>query len=204
VLAREVEPRWISDHLCWTSVHGVNSHDLLPLPYTEEALRHVVSRVAQVQDYLGRRILLENVSTYLSYRDAEMTEWEFLDEVARRADCLILFDVNNVYVSARNHGFDPLDYVRGIDARRVQQLHLAGHSDYGDYVIDTHDHPVRGAVWDLYRQCLRRFGRVSTMIERDDRIPPFRELLRELETARWHAAEVLAGRRGETGRAVTA
>jgi uncharacterized protein (UPF0276 family) len=203
-LAREVEPRWISDHLCWTSVHGLNSHDLLPLPYTEEAVRHVADRVARVQEYLGRRILLENVSTYLSYRGAEMTEWAFLDEVARRADCLVLFDVNNVYVSSRNHGFDPLDYLNGIDPGRVQQIHLAGHSDYGDYVIDTHDHPVRSEVWTLYQAALRRFGPVSTMIERDDRIPPFPELMRELDEARRCAAEVLPDGLREEARAVSA
>ena len=183
-LAAEIEPAWISDHLCWTGVGGVNSHDLLPLPYSEEAIAHVVDRVIQVQDYLGQQILMENVSSYLTYQESALPEWEFLAEVAGRADCLILLDINNIYVSARNHGFDPLDYINAIDPARVQQIHLAGHSDYGDYVIDTHDHEVADAVWDLYRQSIERFGPVSSMIERDDHIPPLPVLVDELQIAR--------------------
>lgn len=183
-LARDVQPHWISDHLCWTGVGGVNSHDLLPLPYSEEALDHVVDRVRQVQDYLERPFLLENVSSYLSYRDSRMTEWEFLSEVAERSDCRILLDVNNIYVSARNHGFDPLEYVDAIDPSRVYQIHLAGHTDNGDHVIDTHDHDVPDPVWNLYQYTLERMGPVSTMIERDDNIPPFDELFQELQQAR--------------------
>jgi uncharacterized protein len=189
-LANEVQPRWLSDHLCWTSIHGINSHDLLPLPYTEETVAHVAERIARVQDFLGRRILMENVSSYLSYKDSTMTEWAFLSEVAERADCLILFDINNVYVSSRNHGFDPLDYLNGIPAHRVQQFHLAGHCDYGDYVIDTHDQAVTEDVWSLYHAALRRFGNISTMIERDDKIPTFPELTQELDIARQIAREV--------------
>ena len=188
-LADEVRPAWISDHLCWTSVDQVNSHDLLPLPYNEEAVLHVVERVRQVQDYLGRQILLDNVSSYLGYHVSDMQEWEFLAEICERADCKILLDINNIYVSARNHGFSPDDYLEAMDPCRVQQFHLAGHSDYGHYVIDTHDHDIVDPVWDLYRQALRRFGPVSTMIERDDHIPPFVELAAELDIARTIARE---------------
>src|ERR1700689_609623 len=141
-LARRIEPAWISDHLCWTGVEGRNVHDLLPLPYTEEALACVVERVGQVQDLLGRQILLENVSSYLTYRSSEMTEWEFLAELAERADCAILLDINNIHVSAVNHGFDALQYLHAIPKERVRQFHLAGHSDMGDHLIDTHDHPI--------------------------------------------------------------
>jgi len=190
-LANAVNPRWISDHICWTSIHGVNSHDLLPLPYTWETVRHVAERVKQVQDFLGRRLLLEHVSSYLSYRNSEMNEWEFLNAVCDEADCLILLDVNNIYVSARNHGFDPLEYLDVVNPRRVQQIHLAGHSDYGDYVIDTHDHDVPNAVWGLYRETLKRLGPVSSMIERDGNIPAFDALYDELGQARTIADEVL-------------
>lgn len=183
-LARRVEPAWISDHLCWTGVEGRNVHDLLPLPYTEEALAAVTARVGEVQDFLGRQILLENVSSYLSYRDSEMTEWEFLSEVARRADCAILLDVNNIYVSAVNHGFDPLEYLRGVPQERVRQFHLAGHSDMDGHLIDTHDHPIVAPVWALYREAVAHFGPVPTMIERDDNIPELGELVAELDVAR--------------------
>ena len=172
-LARRFEPAWISDHLCWTGVGGHNLHDLLPLPYTEEAIAHVVQRVQRVQETLGRRILLENVSTYLRYQHSTMPEWEFIRQVAERADCGILLDINNVFVSACNHGFSALDYLDGVPAERVHQFHLAGHSDKGSFLHDTHDHPVADAVWDLYAQAVRRFGAVSTLIEWDDRIPQF-------------------------------
>ena len=171
-LAARIEPAWISDHLCWTGVGGRNLHDLMPLPCTEEALQHVAQRVRAVQDFLGRRILLENVSSYVAYRAAAMSEWEFLAALAREADCDILLDVNNVYVSAFNHGFDAFDFLEGLPAARVWQIHLAGHEHCGDLIIDTHDAKVIGPVWDLYREALRRFGPVPTMIERDARIPP--------------------------------
>lgn len=187
-LARRIEPAWVSDHLCWTGVQGVNLHDLMPLPYTEEALDHVVARVRQVQERLRRRILLENVSSYIRFADAQLEEWEFLAEVARRADCLILLDINNVYVSARNHGFDALRYLDGIPVERVQQFHLAGHEHGEALLVDTHDAPVPTPVWTLYEAAVRRFGAVSTMIERDDRMPPLSELLAELEHARRLAA----------------
>jgi hypothetical protein len=183
-LARRIEPHWISDHLCWTGVDGRNLHDLLPLPYTEEALKSVAARVGQVQDALGRRLLLENVSSYLTFHASEMTEWEFLREVAERADCAILLDINNIYVSSVNHGFDPLAYLAAIPPHRVRQFHLAGHSDLGGHLIDTHDHPIVEPVWNLYAAALARFGAVPTMIERDDNIPELAELVSELDIAR--------------------
>ncbi|MBM7128548.1 MNIO family bufferin maturase [Dyella mobilis] len=190
-LAQRVEPAWVSDHLCWTGVQGVNLHDLMPLPYTEEALEHVVSRVKRVQDTLKRRILLENVSSYVTFADSQLTEWEFLGAVAERADCLILLDINNVHVSAMNHGFSSMDYLRGIPAERVQQFHLAGYEQGEQLIIDTHDAPVSNAVWDLYVEAVRHFGRVSTMIERDDNFPPLAELRAELEHARALAEPLL-------------
>lgn len=190
-LAQRIEPAWVSDHLCWTGVQGVNLHDLMPLPYTEEAIDHVVNRVRRVQDRLKRRILLENVSSYVSFADSQLTEWEFLAAVAERADCLILLDINNVHVSAMNHGFPPLDYLRGIPVSRVQQFHLAGYEQGERLIIDTHDAPVSNAVWDLYLEAVRRFGRVSTMIERDDNFPPLTELMAELEHARALAEPLL-------------
>ncbi len=183
-LADRVEPAWISDHLCWTGVDGVNLHDLMPLPYTEEAIAHVADRVSEVQDALGRRILLENVSSYITYASSALTEWEFLAAVAERADCLILLDVNNVYVSAHNHRFDPRAYLGGVPAGRIQQFHLAGHSRQGEHIIDTHDAPVVDEVWALFETALRRFGPVTTMIERDANIPPLADLVEELDTAR--------------------
>jgi uncharacterized protein (UPF0276 family) len=191
-LAERVEPAWISDHLCWTGVGGKNLHDLMPLPYTDEALKHVVSRVRTVQDILGRRILLENVSSYVTFRDSRMTEWDFLRTVAEEADCLILLDVNNIYVSSINHEFDPYSYLAAIPVERVQQMHLAGHQNHGDYLIDTHDHPVPDPVWALYAAAVRRFGAVSTMIERDANIPPLAQLQMELAAARGVAASALA------------
>ena len=191
-LAARVEPKWVSDHLCWTGIAGRNMHDLLPLPYTEEALANVVERVRTVQDILGRRILLENVSSYVSYRESQVSEWQFLREIAERADCLILLDVNNIYVSSVNHEFDPLEYLNAIPVDRVQQIHLAGHENHGDYLIDTHDHPVPDPVWELYGAAVRRFGNVSTMIERDANIPPLEELCSELDAARQLAARTLA------------
>ena len=191
-LAMRLEPEWVSDHLCWTGIAGRNLHDLLPLPYTEEALANVVERVRTVQDVLGRRILLENVSSYVTYRDSQLTEWEFLSEIAERADCLILLDVNNIYVSSVNHEFEPLDYLNAIPVDRVQQIHLAGHENHGDYLVDTHDHPVPDPVWELYSAAVRRFGSVSTMIERDDNIPALEELCSELDTARRLAERALA------------
>lgn len=190
-LAERVDPKWISDHLCWTGVHGVNLHDLIPIPYTEEALNHVVSRIQQVQDYLGRRIAIENVSSYVEFAESEMEEWEFVAELARRADCWLLLDVNNVFVSGQNHAFDDAGFVDAIPADRVVQFHLAGHSEGEDCLIDTHDQPVCDEVFELYGKALQRFGPVSTMIERDDNIPPLSELLEELARARSIAEQIL-------------
>lgn len=183
-LADRVQPAWISDHLCWTGIHGKNLHDLLPLPYTEETARHVAERVGQVQQYLGRRILLENVSSYASYQASEMTEWEFLTYISEQADCLLLLDINNIYVSSFNHDFDAKTFVDGVPAHRVQQIHLAGHHNHGDYIIDTHDAPVVDEVWQLYEYAIKRLGPISTMIERDDNIPELQELIDELAIAR--------------------
>jgi len=191
-LARRVKPRWISDHLCWTGVHGTNLHDLLPVPYTEEALEHVVSRISQVQDFLGRRLVIENVSSYIAYECSEMSEWEFVAEVARRADCWLLLDVNNVFVSGVNHDFSTARFLDAIPADRVVQFHLAGHSEGETCLIDTHDQPVSDDVWTLYARAIERFGPVSTMIERDDNIPPLANLVEELDRARGVSAEVAA------------
>ena len=190
-LADRIQPKWLSDHLCWTGVNHINSHDLLPLPYNEEALSHLVERIKTVQDYLELPFLVENVSSYLTYNNSEMSEWEFLNEVFRLSGCNILLDINNIYVSARNHDFRSEEYIDGIDKDSVWQFHLAGHTDYGNYVIDTHDHDICDPVWELYRYALRRFGPISTMIERDDHIPPFPELYAELQIAKKIAEEEL-------------
>jgi uncharacterized protein len=191
-LARRIEPAWVSDHLCWGSHGGRYVHDLWPLPYTEESLLHVAQRVAVVQEALGRQILLENVSSYVTFQDSTLTEWEFLSETARRADCGILLDVNNVFVSARNNGFDPLQYLDGLPADRIGQIHLAGHSDKGRYLLDSHDHPVPEPVWDLHREALRRFGAISTLVEWDDHIPPLEEVVAQSRRAAEIESEVLA------------
>jgi uncharacterized protein (UPF0276 family) len=186
-LARRVQPLWISDHLCWTGVHGRQLHDLLPLPYTDEALAVVVRNVRQAQDVLGRRLVLENVSSYLEYTSSSMDEAQFLSAVCDEADCLLLLDINNVHVSAVNHGIDARAFIRRLPADRIQQIHLAGHTDHGDHLVDTHDQPVADPVWALYRDTLDWLGpktRVATMIERDDDIPPLPELLAELDIAR--------------------
>ena len=190
-LAERFDPAWVSDHLCWGSFGGHYAHDLLPLPYTEEALAVVVERVERVQERLGRRILLENVSSYVTFTHSVMPEWEFLGAVAERADCGILLDVNNVYVSAVNHGFAADAYIDGVPAARVGQIHLAGHSDKGTHLLDAHDGPVVEAVWCLYRRAVRRLGRVSTLVEWDERIPELEVVLAEAERARTAEAEVL-------------
>lgn len=185
-LAERTGARWISDHMCFTGVDGINAHDLLPLPCNEETIKHVSNKIKQAQDFLGRQILVENASTYITYKQSDMTEWEFTTAVAEESDSLILLDVNNIYVSAYNHGFDPLEYLDGIPVERVQQHHIAGHSQYDGYIIDTHDHDhdVVQGVWDLYAEAIKRYGEVSVMIERDDNIPELHELLAELQIAR--------------------
>jgi hypothetical protein len=205
-LAQEVEPALISDHLCWSSLRGHYAHDLLPLPFTEEALGHVAGRIRQVQDRLGRRILIENVSSYVTFRHSPLTEWEFLSGLCERADCGLLLDVNNVFVSAHNHGFSAEDYLDAIPAERVFQIHLAGHSEQGELLIDTHDHPVRAEVWRLYERAVARLGPVSTLVEWDDRIPDWDTL--EAEALRARAALERACGRGaaeeEDGRSALA
>jgi uncharacterized protein len=183
-LCDEVQPALISDHLCWSSLGGHTVHDLWPMPYTAEALAHVAARVAHVQDRLGRQILLENPSSYATFAAGELGEAEFLAQLAARADCGILLDINNVHVSCRNHGWDPAAYLAAIPAERVGYLHLAGHSREGDLLIDTHDHAVCDEVWALYRGAVRRLGAVATCLERDDHIPPLAELIGELARAR--------------------
>jgi uncharacterized protein len=183
-LAHLVEPEFISDHLCWTGLAGKNLHDLMPLPYTEETVAHVAGRVREVQDILGRQIMLENVSSYVTFKKSAMTEWEFISAIAEAADCFVLLDINNIFVSAFNHGFDTADFLDGIAPQRVKQFHLAGHQQYDDYIIDTHDAPVVDPVWALYADAVRRFGNVPAMIERDDDIPPLADLLIELDRAR--------------------
>ncbi|HYA35053.1 MAG TPA: DUF692 domain-containing protein [Candidatus Binataceae bacterium] len=183
-LARRFEPAWISDHLCWTGIGGRNLHDLLPLPYTEEVVRHVAERIRVVQDFLGRRIAIENVSSYMTFSDSQMTEWDFLSAVASEADCAILLDINNIFVSAFNHDFDAQAYIDAVPRDRVVQFHLAGHSDHGRYLLDTHDHPVRDEVWELYARAVRRFGSISTLIEWDDNIPAFEVLADTADKAR--------------------
>lgn len=190
-LAARMAPEWVSDHLCWTGVHGFNMHDLLPIPYTREALDHVVDRVHKVQEFLGRPIALENVSTYVAFRQSEMPEWEFIAEMTRRTGCWLILDVNNVYVSAFNHEFDAKAFIEGIPADRVIQFHLAGHEHNMTHIIDTHDHDVTSDVWDLYAFAVKRFGRVSAMIERDDHIPPLADMVNELSVARRIAGTML-------------
>ena len=183
-LAKRTDAKWVSDHMCFTGVDGINVHDLLPLPYTDEAIKHVSQKIAQAQDYLGMQILVENASTYITYKQSDMTEWDFTKSVAEESNSLILLDINNIFVSAYNHGFDPLEYLDGIPKERVQQHHLAGHSQYDGYIIDTHDHDIVKGVWDLYAEAIQRYGEVSVMIERDDNIPELPELMAELQMAR--------------------
>lgn len=179
-LARIIEPAVISDHLCWTGVRGENLHDLLPLPYTREAVELVAAKIHQVQDFLGRPLLLENISSYVSFSHSEMSEWEFLNEVTARSGCGLLLDVNNIYVNAINHGFDALKFLNALPVSAVGQIHLAGHSRKGSYLVDTHDEPVCDEVWELYRKALARFGKVSTMIEWDAQIPAWSRLMQEV------------------------
>jgi uncharacterized protein (UPF0276 family) len=183
-LAERVRPAWISDHLCWTGIAGFNTHDLLPLPLTEESLAHVVGRIGQVQDRLGRPLVIENPSSYLQYRCDRMPEWEYIARMAEASGCGLLLDVNNVWVSSVNHGFDPVEYIEAIPASHVVQVHLAGPSDCGTHMVDTHDSPVRDEVWALYRLAQERTGGVSTLLEWDSNIPAWPDLLDELGKAK--------------------
>lgn len=190
-LADKLDVPWFSDHLCWTGMNGKNMHDLLPLPYTDEAIKHVADRIKQVMDFIQRPMIIENLSSYVTYKSSVMNEWDFYNAVVEEADCGMLLDINNIYVSSFNHEFDPLEYLNSVPIERVYQFHLAGHSHHGGIIIDTHDHPVITEVWDLYEHAVRRFGHVSTMIERDDNIPPLADVIDELNHARRIAAPIL-------------
>lgn len=183
-LATRVRATWVSDHVCWTGIGGANSHDLLPLPYDEETLGHLVQRVRQVSDCLERPLVLENPSSYLAFRGSSMAEHEFLVRLAEESDCALLVDVNNVHVSAENHGFDPEAYLDALPAARIVQIHLAGYRDRDTHLLDTHDQPVAPPVWALYRRLIARIGRRSTLIEWDAEIPPLETLIAELDRAR--------------------
>jgi hypothetical protein len=190
-LTRRTKTPWLSDHLCWGSVDGRYTHDLLPLPHTFEAVRNTAARIREVQDFLEIPIAVENVSSYAEFHESQMTEWEFLNEIVHAADCGILLDVNNIYVSSQNHGFDPTEYVNSIAAERVAQVHIAGHSKFEKYTLDTHDHPVLDPVWKLYAQTIQRTGPTATLLEWDDRIPSFDEVHTEaLKANRYLAAPV--------------
>lgn len=191
-LVRRTGSPWLTDHLCWGSVDGRYTHDLLPLPYTFEAARHTAQKVREAQDFLEVPLGVENVSSYAEFRESQMTEWEFLNEVVEMAGCGILLDVNNIYVSSRNHGFDPYEYLSAIDPSRVMQIHIAGHSVYENYLLDTHDHPVCEAVWGLYEAAIGRCGPTPTLLEWDDRIPSFEEVQQEaLKAVRYLEAEAV-------------
>jgi uncharacterized protein (UPF0276 family) len=182
-LAKKIEPVYISDHLAWISIDGRHVHDLLPLPYTEETLTHFADRVCQVQDYLGCRLLIENPSSYMGFKNFDMTEWEFLQELVKRADCDLLFDVNNVYVSSKNHGFDPVEYLHALPANRIKEIHLAGYEEQDNYLFDTHGYRVHPPVWELYRETIQHLGPVPTLIEWDNNIPEFEVLIDEASKA---------------------
>lgn len=194
ILEQRVEPIWVSDHLCWTGAHGRQLHDLMPLPFTHEALAVISRNVQQAQEILQRPLVLENVSSYVEFASSEMTEWEFLTEICQATGCKLLLDINNIYVSAFNHGFSADDFIYGVPIDSVIQFHLAGHQDNGNHLIDTHDHSVCDGVWGLYEKALKQFGDIPTMIERDDNIPPLKELLDELDIARTIANNTLHSR----------
>ena len=202
-LIERVEPLWVPDHLCWTHVDQVNSHDLLLLPYDEATINHLADRISQVQYFLGRPILIENLSSYVCCTQSEMPEWEFVSEIVKRSGCYLLLDINNIFISDHNHHFKAETYIDAIPGERVMQFHLAGHSYNGDMIIDTHDHDVCDPVWALYEYALWRFGAVSTMIERDGNIPTFTELRAELAIAEAIAAKTLTEQQLEiSGRAL--
>ena len=183
-LVNEVQPAWVSDHLCWTGLHGRTSHDLLPIAYNQETLDQVASKVSQIQDYLGHHIVLENPSVYIQFRSASMSEAEFINTLVERTDCRILLDVNNLYVSCFNLGLDPYQSLQALRPDCVAQFHLAGHTHNSSHIIDTHDQAVSDPVWELYAAACKRFGATATLLERDDNIPPLQELIAELAQAR--------------------
>lgn len=187
-LAKRLKAHWVSDHLCWTGVHGMNTHDLLPMPYTDESLKYTIQRVRQISEFLERPLVLENPSTYLEFNASTWTEWDFLATVADEADCGLLLDVNNVYVSSYNHGFDPVAYIERMPADRVVQYHLAGHTNKGTHILDTHSDHVIDKVWELYRFARQRTGGVATLIEWDEAIPSFEVVHAEALKARRYVA----------------
>jgi len=191
-LARGVKPRWVSDHICWTGIAGRNTHDLLPVPFTEQSLKHVIERVKIVSDFLERPLVLENPSSYVTFRDSTMDEWEFVTRLAEATDCGLLLDVNNVYVSSFNHDMNPEEFIRGLPHKRIVQFHLAGHTDYATHLIDTHDHPVIDPVWELYRLSHKLTGGVSTLLEWDASIPPFEVVHGEVLKAKRFMGEQLS------------
>ena len=197
-LTRRTKTPWLTDHLCWGSVDGRYTHDLLPLPYTWEAIEVTAQKIRQVRDFVEIPVAVENVSSYAEFHESEMTEWEFLNEVVERADCGILLDVNNIYVSSVNHNFDPHIYVNSVPAERVAQIHIAGHSKYEKYILDTHDHPVIDPVWSLYAHAIRRCGPTATLLEWDDKIPSFEEVHAEAMKAKRFLEEVAAGEDART------
>ncbi len=182
-LCNRIEPAWVSDHLCWTGVDGTNLHDLMPLPFTKESVSHLVRKIGQAQDILNRQLVFENVSSYFTFRSSEMNEWEFISEISSQSGCGILLDINNVFVSSVNHGFNPKDYIHGVPKSAVKQFHLAGHTNMGTHLIDTHDHPICPEVWNLYELASEYYGYVPTLVEWDDKIPDFEILYAEAKLA---------------------
>lgn len=182
-LKDDVQPAWISDHLCWTSAHGVVTHDLIPLPYTQTVVDHIVDRISQVQDFLGEQIVIENVSSYLQFKATDMSEWDFINEVTNRSDCKLLLDVNNIYVSAQNHQFDADEYLYAMPTDRVVEMHLAGYEDRGTHLLDTHSRPVTDPVWDLFAKAVRHVGDVPVLIEWDSDIPELNRVIQEAKKA---------------------
>lgn len=191
-LVKRFGPRHVSDHVCWSSAAGVHGHDLFPMPYTEHAAKHIAERITQVQERLGQQILIENVSSYLQFNESYLSEVEFLCEVLERADCLLLCDINNIYVSAVNHGFSAQDYLSRLPGKRIKEFHLAGFEDQGTHLLDTHGARVHEEVWTLYRTALELFGQVPTLIEWDTNIPEYSVLLEELEKAQVLSKETLS------------
>lgn len=179
-----IQPAWFSDHLCWTGINQFNTHDLLPLPQTPAVVEHIVNRIDEVQNYMGRKMLIENVSSYVSFKESSMTEWDFISEIAKRSGCGILLDINNIYVNAHNHGFNAHDYLEAVPVNLVGQFHLAGHTDNGSFLVDTHSAKMLDATWDLYRLALQKFKNVPTMVEWDAEIPTFDVLLSEINRAK--------------------
>ena len=190
-LKDEIQPTWISDHLCWTSAHGVVTHDLIPLPYTQSVVKHIVDRIQQVQEYLGEQLVIENVSSYLQFKSTEMTEWDFINEVTQQSDCKLLLDVNNIYVSAQNHQFKAEDYLFSMPAERVAEIHLAGYEDRGTHLLDTHSRPVTAPVWDLFKKAIEHVGNVPVLIEWDNDIPSLERVIEEATTAQQIQQEIL-------------